>query len=173
MKIKKISLLFIVLVMAFVISGCSKGNNNVVVSDDKATSSPAKKDTNKETIVKEEWPVKGTSSKEIMDKLLLKEEYDLSIFKIFEEIKSPDNLKSAVLIGLDYEKTKECCIRPTAVFINNNGVLHKDYYFLKGALNFLYLEDIKWLNNYTLSFYKVVSSEGGKSRDHMVIHLDK
>lgn len=80
-------------------------------------------------------------------------------YKIFEEIKSPDSTKTAVLFGLD---TEECCSEPIGIFINNQGVLGNEYDILKGALEHLYLENVKWQDNDTVLYDSVIADEGGK-----------
>ena len=79
-------------------------------------------------------------------------------YKIFEEIKSPNSKNIAVLYGLN---TEECCSEPTAIFINNNGTLYKENFALVGALQHLFLNNVRWQNNSSVFFDDNVIDERG------------
>jgi hypothetical protein len=111
------------------------------------------------------------SSAELMNELIIKsnsDNYPLSYsnkpesYKIFKEIKSPYSEKTAVLFGLDLEKTQECCSEPIGIFINNQGRLGSEYFILTGALQHLYLKNVRWQNDKTVLYKFVVADEIGE-----------
>ena len=83
-------------------------------------------------------------------------------YKIFKEVLSPDATKSAVLFGLDIEKTQICCSEPIGIFINNQGNLETRYDILQGALQHLYLDNVRWQDNSLVLYDFVILDEGGK-----------
>lgn len=114
------------------------------------------------------------TSGELMKELIIKNDptADVENYKIFKEVKNPNSTKSAVLFGLDIEKTKECCSNPTGIFINNQGSLGIKYDILQGALQHMYLDNVKWLDNKTVQYDFVISDEGGKQSTQKSIAVD-
>ncbi len=113
------------------------------------------------------------TSADLMNELLLlngASEGSLDNYKIFEEVKSPDSKKTVVLFGLDLDKTKECCSEPTALFINNDGVLGNSE-MLVGALQHLYLDNVKWVDNENITYDYVVADEGGINRTEKFLSI--
>lgn len=129
--------------------------------------SPAQNVSNQnieEPIYPEVTNQKTKTSAELMKELIIKN-YPTAVvenYKIFEEIKSPNSKKTAVLFGLDIKKTKECCLKPIGLFINNQGLLGTQYDILQGSLQQMYFENIKWNNDKSVSYNFVISDEGGK-----------
>ena len=114
------------------------------------------------------------TSQELMEELLLKVNSGsiTENYKIFEEVKNRNSTKSAVLFGLDIEKTKECCSKPIGIFINNQGGLGAEYDILQGALQHMYLENAKWQNDESVLYDLVISDEGGKQTTQKSIAVD-
>jgi len=100
---------------------------------------------------------KNTSYK-LMLELLAQQNLEYSNYKIFEEIKSPNLKNIAVLYGLN---TKECCGEPTAIFINKNGTLYQENFALVGALQHLFLNNVRWENNSSVLFDDNITHEPG------------
>lgn len=113
------------------------------------------------------------TSEELMNEVLNKNYSNLSVenYKIFEEVKSPDSTKSAVLFGLDIEKTNECCSKPTGIFINNQGKLGATYDILQGSLQHMSLENAIWQNEKTVLYDLIISDEGGDQSTQKSIEL--
>ncbi|MFA4853169.1 MAG: hypothetical protein WC599_11675 [Bacteroidales bacterium] len=114
------------------------------------------------------------TSTELMKELIAKNYPTATVenYKIFEEIKSPNSTKSAILFGLDIEKTKECCSKPIGIFINNQGSLGTKYDILQGALQQMYLENAKWQDDKTVLYDFVISDEGGKKTTQKSLMVD-
>ena len=92
--------------------------------------------------------------------------------KIFKEVKSPYSEKIAVLFGLDIEKNPECCTKPIGLFINNQGNLGGEYDILQGALQHLYLDNVRWQDDKTVLYDFVISDEGGKQATQKSITVE-
>ena len=93
--------------------------------------------------------------------------------EIFAEIKRPYSSKSVVLFGSDPEKDPEqCCLSPKGIFINNRGILGKEYEFVRGDWNHLSLENPKWIDDNTVSYYYVISDESGNYLTKKIIKAD-
>jgi len=114
------------------------------------------------------------ASAELMRELIMKNYPTAAVenYKIFDEVKSPDSTKSAVLFGLDIEKTKECCSKPTGLFINNQGSLGAKYDSLQGVLDHMYLANAKWQDNKTVQYDLVISDEGSEQTTQKFIVTD-
>lgn len=114
------------------------------------------------------------SSTELMKELIIKNYPNATVenYKIFEEVKNPNSTKSAVLFGLDLEKTKECCSKPTGIFINNQGSLGSKYDILQGALEHMHFKNAKWQNDKTVQYDFVISDEKGERTTQKSIVTD-
>lgn len=119
-----------------------------------------------------EQPVQSAkTSLELMKELIIKNYPNATVenYKIFEEIKSPYSSKTAVLFGLD---TEECCSEPIGIFINNQGRLGDKYDILQGALQHLYLDNVKWQDDKTVLYDFVIFDEGGKEATQRSINIE-
>jgi len=115
------------------------------------------------------------TSQELMKELILKNNPNATVenYKIFEEIKSPYSIKTAVLFGLNPDKTEDaCCSEPVGIFINNEGALGKEYDILKGALNHLFLDNVRWQDDKTVFYDFVIFDEGGKQATEKSIEVE-
>lgn len=100
------------------------------------------------------------SNQELLEELLSKNN-NINKYKIFSITKSPNSNNAAVLFGLDSAKNNGCCSKPTGIFINIDGKLYKESFQLGGALEHLYLENVKWSGDNLIFFDSVIADEGG------------
>lgn len=103
------------------------------------------------------------SNQELLDELMTKNN-DNSNYKLFSVIKNYDTNNAAVLYGLEGYK-------PTGIFININNELYEDSFQLTGALEHMYLENVKWSGNNYVFFDSVIEDEGGKTVTHKQIYI--
>lgn len=103
------------------------------------------------------------SNQKLLEELMSKNN-DNSNYKVFSITKNHDSNNTAVLYGLDGYK-------PNGIFININGELHDESFQLNGALEHLYLENVKWSGNNYVFFDSAIEDEGGKTITHKQIYI--
>ncbi len=142
--------------------------------NDVAQNVPSTLESKQKPIPQKQPSQSAKTSTELMKELIEKNYPTAAVenYKIFEEVKSPNSTKSAVLFGLDIEITKECCSKPIGIFINNQGSLGIKYDILQGALQQMYLENAKWQDEKSVLYDFVISDEGGKQTIQKSIMVD-